>query len=152
MNIVWQYLDKKAAAINALKDYSSMKYIIDHADEDIATIHERMGSPSASVLNGMPSVHDPKAGEKRLISCINEIDVLKERYRQALEYMEWFQPAWDELTDDERYVLKKFYLNAEQKQIDAIYCICEHLHIERSSAYNKKNRALQHLALLLYGK
>ena len=29
MNIVWQYLDKRAAAINALKDYSSMKYIIE---------------------------------------------------------------------------------------------------------------------------
>ena len=36
MNIVWQYLDKRAAAINALKDYSSMKYIIEHTDEDIA--------------------------------------------------------------------------------------------------------------------
>ena len=39
-----------------------------------------------------------------------------------------------------------------QKQIDAVYNICERFNIERSSAYNKKNRALQHLALLLYGK
>jgi hypothetical protein len=100
----------------------------------------------------MPSTHDPKAGEKRLIACINEIDVLKERYRQALEYMDWFQPAWDALTEDEQYVLKEFYLDDEQKQIDAVYNICDNFNIERSSAYNKKNRALQHLALLLYGK
>jgi len=152
MNIVWHYLDKKVAAINALKDYSSMQYIIDHTDEDIAIIHEKMISPASPVLNGMPSVHDPKTGEKKLISCIDEIDVLKERYRQALEYMDWFQPAWNALTDDERYVLKEFYLNEEQKKIDAVYNICEHFNIERSSAYNKKNRALQHLALLLYGK
>jgi len=152
MNIVWHYLDKKAAAINALKDYSSMKYIIEHTDEDIATINEKMSSPASPVINGMPSIHDPKAGEKRLLACINEIDVLKERYRQALEYMDWFQPAWDALTDDERYVLKEFYLDEEQKQIDAVYNICDHFNIERSSAYNKKNRALQHLALLLYGK
>lgn len=152
MNIVWQYLDKRAAAISALKDYSSMKYIIEHTDEDIATLNEEMSSPVSPVLNGMPSTHDPKAGEKRLIACINEIDVLKERYRQALEYMDWFQPAWDALTEDEQYVLKEFYLDDEQKQIDAVYNICERFNIERSSAYNKKNRALQHLALLLYGK
>lgn len=152
MNIVWQYLDKRAAAINALKDYSSMKYIIEHTDEDIAILHEEMSSPASSVINGMPSTHDPKAGEKRLIACINEIDVLKERYRQALEYMDWFQPAWDALTEDEQYVLKEFYLDDEQKQIDAVYNICDRFNIERSSAYNKKNRALQHLALLLYGK
>lgn len=152
MNIVWQYLDKRAAAINALKDYSSMKYIIEHTDEDIATLNEEMSSTASPVLNGMPSTHDPKAGEKRLIACINEIDVLKERYRQALEYMDWFQPAWDALTEDEQYVLKEFYLDDELKQIDAVYNICDHFNIERSSAYNKKNRALQHLALLLYGK
>ena len=152
MNIVWQYLDKRAAAINALKDYSSMKYIIEHTDEDIATLNEEMSSPASPVIKGMPSTHDPKAGEKRLIACINEIDVLKERYRQALEYMDWFQPAWDALTEDEQYVLKEFYLDDEQKQIDAVYNICDHFNIERSSAYNKKNRALQHLALLLYGK
>ncbi len=152
MNIVWQYLDKRAAAINALKDYSSMKYIIEHTDEDIAILNEEMSYPASSVINGMPSTHDPKAGEKRLIACINEIDVLKERYRQALEYMDWFQPAWDALTEDEQYVLKEFYLDDEQKQIDAVYNICDHFNIERSSAYNKKNRALQHLALLLYGK
>lgn len=152
MNIVWHYLDKKAAAINALKDYSSMKYIIEHTDEDIATIYDKITSPASSVTDGMPTVHDPNAGEKRIISGIHEIDVLKERYRQALEYMNWFQPAWDELSEDERFVLTEFYLNEEQKQIDAVYNICEYFHIERSSAYNKKNRALQHLALLLYGK
>ena len=152
MNIVWQYLDKRAAAINALKDYSSMKYIIEHTDEDIATLNEEMSSPASPVINGMPSTQDPTAGEKRFIACINEIDVLKERYRQALEYMDWFQPAWDALTEDEQYVLKEFYLDDEQKQIDAVYNICDHFNIERSSAYNKKNRALNHLALLLYGK
>ena len=35
MNIIWHYLDKRGAAINALKDYSSMQYIIDHTDESI---------------------------------------------------------------------------------------------------------------------
>jgi len=152
MNIVWQYLDKKAAAINALKDYSSMQHIIDHTDEEISNIHDKICSARSPVFDGMPKTHNPKAGEDRILSGIDEIDVCKERYRQAMEYMEWFKPAWLALTEDERYVLSEFYICDDEKQIDAVYNICDHFNIERSSAYNKKNRALQHLALLLYGK
>lgn len=28
MSIIWKYLDKRSAAVDALKDYSSMKFII----------------------------------------------------------------------------------------------------------------------------
>ena len=111
-----------------------------------------MTAPRASVLTGMPSAHNPTAGEARLAAGIDEIDVLRERYRQALEYMEWFRPAWETLSEDERYVLTEFYLNDDQAQTDALLNICERYAIERSSAYNRKNRALQHLALLLFGK
>ena len=38
MNIVWQYLDKRSAAISALKDYGSMAYILEHTGEDIALV------------------------------------------------------------------------------------------------------------------
>ena len=153
MSIIWQYLDKRAAAINALKDYGSMKHIIEHTDEEIARAREKMNSVSSPVLTGVPhGPHNPQANENRMIAGIDEIDVLKERYRQAVEYMDWFEPAWSALSEDERYVLQKFYWNAEEKQIDAVYDICDYFTIERSSAYNKKNRAVQQLALLLYGK
>ena len=33
MSIIWHYLDKRGAAINALKDYSSMQYIIHRMGE-----------------------------------------------------------------------------------------------------------------------
>lgn len=86
-----------------------------------------------------------------MIKGVEEIDVLKERYRQAAEYMAWFLPALEELSEDERYVLETFYSESE-RQTDSIYAICDHFGIERSSAYNKKNRALEKLVTLLYGK
>lgn len=81
-----------------------------------------------------------------------EIDVLKERNLQAVEYMAWFVPAWEELTKDERYVLQTFYGEDNQYGTSAIYNICDHFGIERSSAYNRKNCALSHLVTLLFGK
>ena len=110
--------------------------------EDTTTL----GSPAFTDMPG--GSPNPQSGEMRIITAIDEIDVLRERYRQAKEYMEWFQPAWDSLSEDERYVLEQFYWHEDQN----IYTICEHFGIERSSAYNKKNRAVQHLTLLLYGK
>ena len=35
MSIIWKYLDKRSAAVNAIKDFSSMKFIIDYTDEEI---------------------------------------------------------------------------------------------------------------------
>ena len=140
MSIVWKYLDKRSAAVDALKDYGSMKFIIDHTDDEIKAAYQKMGGVSSPQYDGMPHSHNPQAGEDRIIKGIEEIDVLKERYRQAMEYMEWFVPAWNELTEDERYVLEVFYSDADS-QTNAVYDICDHFGIERSSAYNRKNRA-----------
>lgn len=55
MNIIWQYLDKRSAAVNALKDYSSMAYILAHTDEEIAQVHEDttiLGSPAFTDMPG----------------------------------------------------------------------------------------------------
>lgn len=152
MSIIWKYLDKRSAAVDALKDYSSMKFIIGHTDDEIKSAYEKMEGVSSPQLDGMPRSHNPQASEERIVKGIEEIDVLKERYRQAVEYMAWFLPAWNELTEDERYVLETFYGEDNQYGASAIYAICDRFGIERSSAYNRKNRALSHLAILLFGK
>lgn len=152
MSIVWKYLDKRAGAIAALKDFSSMKFIIEHTDEEIKRVCENITGYGGTALEGMPHTHNPHAVEDRIINGISEIDVLKERYRQAAEYMAWFMPAWEELSDDERYVLETIYGNENDYGANAVYAVCDRFSIERSSAYNKKNRALNHLVTLLFGK
>lgn len=44
-----------------------------------------------------------------------------------------------------------FYAD-EDAQTSAVYAIADHFHIERSSAYKRKNRALAKFAILLFGK
>lgn len=152
MSIIWKYLDKRSAAVDALKDYGSMKFIIEHTDDEIKAAYEKMGGVSSPKSDGMPHARNPHAAEDRMIKGIEKIDVLKERYRQAVEYMAWFLPAWEELSEDERYVLESFYGDSNEYGSSVIYKIADHFHIEQSSAYNKKNRALHHLTILLFGK
>ena len=153
MNIVWLYLDKKTATVNAIKDFDKMKYILEHTDEEIAKVREGMediGSPNTA---GVPSgSHNPHSGEEKIVNGIDEIDVLKERYRQAKEYMDWFLPAWNELSENDRFVLSTFYDSSNEYGSGSADLIAEYYGIERSSAYRKKERALDNLRTLLFGR
>lgn len=152
MSIAWKYLDKRGGTVQAVKDYSSMKFIIESTDSEIKKTYTGITTVGSPNMDGMPHAHDPKAGEERLVNSLDEIDVLKERYRQALEYMDWFVPAWKQLTEDEQFVLETFYENGDYGVCNPVDSICEVYSIERSSAYNRKNRALNHLMTLLFGK
>ena len=152
MSIAWIYLDKKAAAVSALHDYADMDFIIDNTPDDIADVRSKMTAIKAPVISKLPkSIPDPHAGEERLVSQIDEIDVLKERYRRALEYMSWFRPAWDALTDDERYILQEFFIRDGVSKTTAVLNISYRIHVERAQAYRYKDKALARLALLLFG-
>ena len=148
MSIMWKYLDKRAAAIKAIGDYENMQFIIQNTKDSIEVEQDRMVGVGSPNMDGMPHAHNPQAGEERILDGLEKIDILKDRYRQAVEYMSWFQPAWDGLTEDDKYVLECFY----QTENSEVNLICEHFGIERSSAYNRKNRALDKLVTRLYGK
>lgn len=152
MSVIWKYLDKRSAAVDALKDYSSMRFIIDHTDDEIKAAYEKMSGISSPQFDGMPHRHNPQAAEDRIIKGIEELDVLKERYRQAVEYMAWFLPAWEELSEDERYVLEAFYGEGNEYGSNAADEVADYFQIERASAYRRKNRALERLTILLFGK
>ena len=152
MSIMWKYLDKRSATIAAIKDRGSMQFIIDHTEDEITAERERMIGVGSPNMDGLPHAHNPQAGEERLINAISEIDILKERYRQAVEYMDWFKPAWVQLSDDDRYCLETFYGDGNTYGSSAAYYIAEYLHVEQPTAYKRKNRALDRLTVLLFGK
>ena len=151
MSIMWKYLDKQAAVIQVLKDFDNMQFIIDNTDDDIRMEESRLVGIGSPNMDGMPHAHNPQAGEERIINSLEKIDTLKERYRQAVEYMNWFLPAWEKLSEDEQFVLDVFYRQNEYGA-EAAKAVCEYFSVERNTAYKKKSRALDRLVLLLYGK
>ena len=102
--------------------------------------------------DGMPYMSSPGAGEDRIHDGLEEIDILKERYRQAVEYIDWFRAAWEQLAEDERYCLETFYGDENTYGSNAAYSIAVYLNVEQPTAYKRKNRALDRLTVLLFGK
>ena len=151
MEIYWKYIDKRAAAVAALKDRSFMQYILEHTDDDIKQLYESVTDLNSVRFERVSSSGDVHAGESKLVGVIERESVLRHRYEEAHQYMKWFGDAWNALSEDDRYVLDEFYGKEHDYGDGAIDEIAEHFHIERSSAYRRKNRAVEKLTLLLYG-
>ena len=152
MSIMWKYLDKRSATIAAIKDRGSMQFIIDHTEDEITAERERMIGVGSPNMDGMPHAHNPAAAEDRIVNGIDEIDILKERYRQAVEYMSWFKPAWEQLTEEDRYILQSFYGDEGSYGSNTADYIAGYLGVEQATAYRRRNRALDRLTVLLFGK
>ena len=152
MSIMWKYLDKRSATIAAIKDYGAMRFIIGSTDDEVKRTYDEMVTLGSPKWDGMPRSYNPHAGEDRILKAIDEIDILKERYRQAVEYMDWFKPAWEQIPEDDRYCLETFYGDGNTYGSNVVYSIAEDLSIEPSTVYKRKNRALDRLTVLLFGK
>ena len=109
------------------------------------------------MIPAQTNTHTSKEGDEKMardpfIQVTLKFPTGKERYRQAIEYMSWFRPAWEQLTDDERFLLESFYGDVNSYGSGAASYIASHFGIEQSSAYKRKNRALDRLTVLLFGK
>lgn len=115
MSIMWNYLDKRRATVAALKDYGGMKFIIDSYQDDLKLAKQQMigvNSPRYNFAPGATSKDNPT--EHRLINGIDQTTKLNERYQQAQLYFKWFEPAWQELSRDERFILDACYRTPNQ--------------------------------------
>lgn len=151
MHISWSFLDKRKATIDAIEAYHNMEFIIRDTDDELARVRAKMEGVGSPNIDGMPHAHNPQAAEDRMLNCIEEIDTIKERYRQAVEYMGWFKPAWDQLSEDDQYVLETFFMDGSDCA-GLVDIVADHFGIERTSAYSKRKRAIERLTTLLYGK
>ena len=151
MSIQWKYLDKRSATIAAIKDYDTMRFILSNTERQQAAVNEKIISVGGMKLDGMPKSHNPKSGENAILSAIDEINILEQRYQEAQDYMAWFQPAWDQLIEEEQYILKTFFSESNFYGSNAVYTIADKFCIETSAVYKRKNRALNRMTVLLYG-
>ncbi|MFA5638385.1 MAG: hypothetical protein WC961_05845 [Anaerovoracaceae bacterium] len=148
--IAWKYIDKSAASIAAIRDYNAMRVIINNTPEEIKAVYEKMTAPRSPNLSGMPSVRNPQSGSDRLAFQIDKLDILRERYSQAIEYMTWFEPSWSSLTDTEQHILSEFYMGDNQKS-GATYRLMDELNYSERKIEQMRSNALKHLRILLFG-
>lgn len=147
----WDYFDYRKAAIAVLQDYATQAVILEHADAAAEEKQASLTTIASPRTDGLPGAKNPRAAEERICAVIDQVDALKVRKQRAQDYMNWFNPAWEALGDDERLVLEVFFLDGLSAE-DAAVKAADHFYVERKSAFAKKQRALGKFARLLYGR
>jgi hypothetical protein len=134
-----------------MRDYMNMRSVINITPEDIKELYSRMISPRNAKITGMPKSKNHCKHEDMLAASLDELDVMQERYRQAIEYTGWFEPAWASLTDDEQLVLREFYMSGSQIT-GACARLQQQLSYSERQVYRIKETAMKRLSLMLFGK
>jgi hypothetical protein len=148
--IALKYINKNAATVAAIRDYNNMRFIINNTPQEIKDVYEKMTSPKSPRLGSSPAARNPQAGSDMLAAQLDKLDILRERYSQALEYMSWFEPAWSSLTDTEQHILTEFYMRENQKS-GATYRLMNELNYSQSQVERLRASALSHLRIMLFG-
>jgi len=127
-----------------------MQIIIDTTSESIKQSHDNMESPRSPSLSGMPVSHNPQAGEATLVEQLDRLSVMERRYDEAKFYMDWFEPCWKALTEQERRILDEFYLNGGFRN-GARHRLAAELSFSVRHINRLRGLALARLQLLLFG-
>lgn len=151
MSIAWKYIDKPAATIAAVCDYTNMQSVIEITPDAIKEMQARMVSPRSAKMTGMPRAKNPRGNENALVHAMDTLDILQERYQQAVEYMAWFEPAWNVLSDEERLILQEFYMSGNQRSGATTRLQAELSYSDRQ-VERLRHKSLTRLSILLFGK
>jgi len=149
--IALTYIDKKSATIAALKDYENMKIIISTTPQEIKQQYENMTSIGSPKFDNMPKALDNHAGENKVVHALDKIDVMAEKYRQAVEYMGWFETAFLILNEEERMILSEFYMQGNQKS-GASARIEVKMNYSPRQIERQRQKSLERLMFNLYGR
>ena len=151
MTISLTYIDKRAATINVLKDFNSMCRIIDSYPYDTEEVKAFLTGTNITTPVQLKEQSNPRASENKIAATLDLAEVVEKRYQQAMAYMLWFKPAWDGLSEENRYLLTEFFLREDTCRAETLQRVIHHLRFERTAIYNRRDQAIAALARLLFG-
>ena len=131
-----------------LRDYNAKKNSITATAEQIFMLEAESTCVRSATTDGTP-VQD--GGNRREDAMLNNIAArmeLKAAHDSAEAWMSVVYGALDVLTDDERRILDRFYINRQKGHAERLM---EEMNLEKAQVYRVKDAALRKFALALYG-
>lgn len=138
----------KREAIDKLKNYEAHKQALENIPREIKRLESAYtGLRSASTENA-PVSGGGGTREDCVLSNIVLRDELKRRLKEARLWTAQVAKALAVLGEEETLVLDRFYIHRAKGAVEAL---CESLSLEKSAVYDRRDKALRHFTLALYG-
>ena len=111
------------------------------------------GTPSPitlriNVSSAQSGIGQSNGREEMLVSSLNRQEELEQRLAATKVYVAGVEEALSALNEEEKLILDRFYIHPIRGCAGSL---CEELCMERSNVYRRKDQALRHFTMALYG-
>ena len=141
-------MDWRSEAIQKLKEYSAKKVSIENLTGEIRELQYRRRSIKSPSADGAPVAGGTNVREDMLLSTIVLQKELEENLRIVTRWVRKVEKALNELTDEEKTILSRFYIYAEKGAAERL---SSDLGIDIKTVYWRKIQAIRKFTLALYG-
>lgn len=139
----WKY-----EAIEKLKQYEAKRQSLTNIPVEISRLESAMRSIRSATADGNPVSGGGSGREDMMISNIVHRQELERAAEQAKTWVTIVDAGLAKLSAEERLILDRFYINPAKNNVNRL---CEELGVEKTQVYAKKDSALHHFTLALYG-
>ena len=138
----------KKEAIEKLKEYNARKQSITSIPMEIAQLESAVRGIRSASADGSAISGGGSGREDMLLSNICKREELKRSLAAAKVWVSQVEDAMAVLNQEERLILDRFYINPARGNVDRL---CGELNVEKSQVYARKDAALRHFTINLYG-
>ena len=138
----------KNEAMDKLRNYHIMRQAFLNLPDEIIRLEEE----SRKIRSVTPDVTPVKSGcskrEEALLNNLVQREELAKSLGQVKQWLRVCERGLKALTDEERLILQRLYLNPEQGGMQRL---CVELGVEQSTVYRRRDEALHRFTVALYG-
>lgn len=145
------YVPVREATIAILRDYHDQQWKAQQGKERISHINDKMFSMQRA-SSSTPVQGGGSKAEESLCGLIDRKQVAEYGYHRAKKYLNEFEPCWQRLNEEERYLLTERYVesrNDSDRRAWVERCR-QKLNIEKSEIYDRSSAALNRLTKLIW--
>ena len=141
-------MDWKREAADKLRCYEAKRASAVLAREEMQRLTYEATRIRSAAADGTPVRGGGSTREDVMVDNIVRRGELDTAMRIAALWVRTVEAGLAVLDAEERHILDRFYIPRAGGHVERL---CEELHLEKSQVYERKDRALRHFTLALYG-
>lgn len=138
----------KNEAMEKLRQYDAMCLAADNIPQEIRRLEQAATAIRSARTDGCRVQSSGNRRDEALLDNMMSRQELHWRLDQTHAWLCSMNKALSALTPEEKLVLQRFYICPEKGSVERL---CDELGLENSSVYRKRDKALRHFTVALYG-
>lgn len=138
----------KNEAIERLSKYNAMSRAVENIPLELKRLEKNSTDLKGRRMDSIRVRSSPSRQEDILLGNLIKQEELNRSYENAKLWVNTTEKALAALTPEEEQILRRMYISPQRGVVNLL---CSELGVEQSSIYRKRDTALYHFTIALYG-